>query len=89
MEALKREALAFARALQDMYLEKRDIPGLLAVMDPEVTWLGSGGVAPSRGRASAEATLRAELREYPGPFLVTGSPPGRWRGPMWPACAGG
>ena len=51
MEALKREALAFARALQDMYLEKRDIPGLLAVMDPEVTWLGSGGVAPSRGRA--------------------------------------
>lgn len=73
MEALKREALAFARALQDMYLEKRDIPGLLAVMDPEVTWMGSGGVAPSRGRASAEATLRAELREYPGLFLITES----------------
>lgn len=73
MDVLKREALAFARALQDMYLEKRDIPGLLAAMDPEVTWLGSGGVEPSRGLAAAEATLRAELREYPGPFLITES----------------
>ena len=73
MEALKREALAFARALQDLYLEKRDIPGLLAMMDPEVTWMGSGGVSTSRGRAAAEATLRAELREYPGLFLITES----------------
>ena len=73
MEALKREALAFAQTLQDLYWVKRDIPKLLALMDPEVTWLGQGGTSPNHGCAAAEAALQAELRESPVPFLVTES----------------
>ena len=73
MEALRREALDFMRTFQRMYLEQRDIQGLLSIMDPEVTWMGSGGMLPRHGLAETGADLEAELREYPSPFLITES----------------
>ena len=73
MEELRREGLEFVRLFQNLYLERRDIQGLLALMDPEVTWMGSGGMLHRRGRAETAADLEAELREYPGPFLITES----------------
>ena len=73
MEALRREALDFMQTFQRMYLERRDIQGLLSIMDPEVTWMGSGGMLPRHGLAETGADLEAELREYPNPFLITES----------------
>ena len=48
MEALRREAL---------YLEQRHIQGLLSIMDPEVTWMGSGGMLPRHGLAETGTDL--------------------------------
>ena len=62
MEALRREALDFMQTFQRMYLERRDIQGLLSIMDPEVTWMGSGGMLPRHGLAETGADLEAELR---------------------------
>ena len=71
MGTLRDEALKFVHLLQDVYLKKRDIEGLLAIMDPEVTWMGTGGMLPRHGRAEAGADLAEELREYPNPFVVS------------------
>ena len=73
MEELRQEALEFVRIFQNLYLERRDIQGLLAIMDQEVTWMGSGGMLHRHGRSEIGADLEAELREYPGPFLITES----------------
>lgn len=70
MDALRSKALAFAHTFQDIYFKKRDLSGLLSIMAPEATWLGSKGVQPCHGKEEIGDALSSELREYPNPFFV-------------------
>lgn len=67
---IEQDAPGFAARLKELYLERRDMEGLLACMDEQVTWIGTGTDEVSRGLDEARAALDKELGEYGGAFRV-------------------
>ena len=72
-ERVRQEALAFMEELVHRYYHKRDMQGVLALMDPVVTLVGTGQGEYCQGLEELEAMLTAEKRDYPGSFDVSES----------------
>lgn len=69
----KKEAVSFVELLQKLYLEQRDIHAVLALLDHNITWIGSGGQELFQGLSQAGFLLEKELEAYPAPFTIIAS----------------
>jgi len=72
MTRLERECMEFILKVQGLYFNKRDLLGVLQLMDPEICWIGTGEKEICRGREDAIRLLSAEAQGYQGTFDVLG-----------------
>lgn len=70
---IRQEALQFAQMLQGLYLEQRDMTQLLAYIDEQTTWIGTGPNELCKNITEAQAALFKEKDEYKGGFTVLNS----------------
>lgn len=70
---MENEALEFAKSLQQLYLEQRDIDGVLDSIDEHTSWIGTGEHEICKSFTEAAAALFSEKAECVGGFTVTNS----------------
>lgn len=61
MNQLCDHALQFLERLEELYYIHRDMEGVLALLDPQVTWIGTGAHESGRGQVQSRDQLLAEM----------------------------
>lgn len=71
LSILEQESLALVEQMQSDYLEQRDLAAVLAGMERNVSWIGSGLGERCSSLEEAQVELARDFQEYPGHFTIS------------------